>query len=172
MYQLPLYLQDNFPLDNRLDRLMLFVRQTLLQPQLWLRALSLHEKTINVTLIPYQKIKWAEYIVFIICSLGAQISPCATASSCIRLNWIAFPIDSLSDVAGEILARDMECLSFREVSASEQVTEVAEAFNDLCREVNIHKRKSKQSLLDRVLGGRGGLRVYARGKSDSALPKD
>ncbi|KAF0291336.1 Ras-like protein family member 11A [Amphibalanus amphitrite] len=73
---------------------------------------------------------------------------------------------------GEILARDMECLSFREVSASEQVTEVAEAFNDLCREVNNHRRKSKQSLLDRVLGGRGGLRVYARGKSDSALPKD
>jgi len=36
------------------------------------------------------------------------------------------------------------------------------------------KRKTKQSLLDRVLGNKAaaGFKMYARGKSDSALPKD
>ena len=44
----------------------------------------------------------------------------------------------------------------------------------VCREVQAARRKTKQSLLDRVLGNKAaaGLRVYARGKSDSALPKE
>lgn len=69
---------------------------------------------------------------------------------------------------GEILAKDFEC-KFCEVSAAEQVAPVADAFHDLCREVLLARRKSKQSLLDRMLGG---ARVYNRGKSDSSLPKD
>lgn len=69
---------------------------------------------------------------------------------------------------GEILAKDFEC-KFCEVSAAEQVAPVADAFHDLCREVLLARRKSKQSLLDRMLGG---TRVYNRGKSDSSLPKD
>ncbi|KAK6627624.1 hypothetical protein RUM43_002526 [Polyplax serrata] len=73
---------------------------------------------------------------------------------------------------GEILAKDFECW-FSEVAAAEQVTQVAEAFHELCREVLILRRKNKQSLLDRMLGGKtGGIRVYSRGKSDSALPKE
>lgn len=69
---------------------------------------------------------------------------------------------------GEILAKDFEC-KISEVSAAEQVAPVADAFHDLCREVLLARRKSKQSLLDRMLGG---TRVYNRGKSDSSLPKD
>lgn len=69
---------------------------------------------------------------------------------------------------GEILAKDFEC-KFSELSAAEHVIQVSGAFYDLCREVLIARRKSKQSLLDRMLGG---TRVYARGKSDSALPKE
>lgn len=69
---------------------------------------------------------------------------------------------------GDILAKDFEC-KFSELSAAEHVTPVADAFYDLCREVLAARRKSKQSLLDRMLSG---TRVYARGKSDSALPKD
>lgn len=72
---------------------------------------------------------------------------------------------------GEILAKDFECY-FAEVAAAEQVTQVAEVFNELCREVTNVRRKNKQSLLDRVLGNKGGLRTYSRGKSDSALPKE
>lgn len=73
---------------------------------------------------------------------------------------------------GEILAKDFECW-FSEVAAAEQVTQVAEAFHELCREVLAMRRKNKQSLLDRMLGGKsGGIRAYSRGKSDSALPKD
>ncbi|EEB18099.1 conserved hypothetical protein [Pediculus humanus corporis] len=73
---------------------------------------------------------------------------------------------------GEILAKDFECW-FSEVAAAEQVTQVAEAFHELCREVHMMRRKNKQSLLDRMLGGKtGGIRVYSRGKSDSALPKE
>lgn len=71
---------------------------------------------------------------------------------------------------GEILARDMECISFCEVSAAEQISEVCDLFSDLCREVISARRKAKQSLFDRVLRNRSSLRTYARGKSDSALP--
>jgi len=75
-------------------------------------------------------------------------------------------------IPGEILAKDFECW-FSEVAAAEQVTQVAEAFHELCREVLAMRRKNKQSLLDRMLGGKsGGIRAYSRGKSDSALPKD
>lgn len=74
----------------------------------------------------------------------------------------------VSSEEGEILAKDFDC-KFSELSAAEHVIQVADAFHDLCREVLVARRKSKQSLLDRMLGG---TRVYARGKSDSALPKD
>lgn len=74
----------------------------------------------------------------------------------------------VSTEEGEILAKDFEC-KFCEISAAEHVTQVSEAFHDLCKEVLLARRKSKQSLLDRMLGG---TRTYSRGKSDSALPKD
>ncbi|XP_048005618.1 ras-related and estrogen-regulated growth inhibitor [Leguminivora glycinivorella] len=72
---------------------------------------------------------------------------------------------------GEILAKDFEC-SFREVAAAEQVVQVSEVFQDLCREVLQLRRRAKHSLLDRMLGTKTAYRVYSRGKSDSALPKD
>ncbi|KAI4483671.1 PREDICTED: ras-related and estrogen-regulated growth inhibitor isoform X1 [Polistes canadensis] len=71
---------------------------------------------------------------------------------------------------GEILAKDFECW-FSEVSAAEQVVQVAESFHELCREVLAARRRNKQSLLDRMLGSKA-TRTYSRGKSDSALPKD
>lgn len=74
----------------------------------------------------------------------------------------------VSTEEGDILAKDFEC-KFFEVSAAEHVAQVADAFHDLCREVLLARRKSKQSLLDRMLSG---TRAYSRGKSDSALPKD
>lgn len=77
----------------------------------------------------------------------------------------------VSTEEGEILAKDFDC-NFAEVAAADQVAEVAEAFQDLCREVHIVRRKNKTSLLDRVLGSKGGIRAYHRGKSDSSLPKD
>lgn len=79
----------------------------------------------------------------------------------------------ISTEEGEILAKDLDC-TFAEVAASEQVAEVAEVFHEVCRDVQAARRKTKQSLLDRVLGNKAaaGLRVYARGKSDSALPKE
>lgn len=69
---------------------------------------------------------------------------------------------------GEILSKDFDC-KFSEVSAADHVIQVAEVFNDLCKEIIASKRKSKQSLLERMLGGS---RPYSRGKSDSNLPKD
>ncbi|KAL1131008.1 hypothetical protein AAG570_012246 [Ranatra chinensis] len=77
----------------------------------------------------------------------------------------------VSTEEGEILAKDFECY-FSEVAAAEQVTQVAEAFHELCREVLSIRRKNKQSLLDRMLGGKSNVKAYARGKSDSALPKE
>lgn len=75
----------------------------------------------------------------------------------------------VSTEEGDILGKDLEC-KFTEVSAAEHVAPVADAFHDLCREVLQARRKSKQSLLDRMLGGTR--HAYSRGKSDSALPKD
>ncbi|XP_014247460.1 ras-related and estrogen-regulated growth inhibitor isoform X1 [Cimex lectularius] len=72
---------------------------------------------------------------------------------------------------GEILAKDYECW-FGEIAAAEQVTQVAEVFHELCREILSIRRKNKQSLLDRMLGGKSTAKAYARGKSDSALPKE
>ncbi len=73
---------------------------------------------------------------------------------------------------GEILSKDFDCY-FAEVAAADQVSEVAEAFHELCREVTLTRRKNKTSLLNRVLGNKsGGLRAYTRGKSDSVLSKD
>ena len=75
--------------------------------------------------------------------------------------------------AGEILAKDYDCW-FSELTAAEQVSQVAEAFHELCREVlNARRMKNKQSLLDRMLGTKSpNIRSYARGKSDSALPRE
>ncbi|XP_022122350.1 ras-related and estrogen-regulated growth inhibitor [Pieris rapae] len=77
----------------------------------------------------------------------------------------------VSPEEGEILAKDFEC-SFAEVAAAEQVNQVGEVFHELCREVLTHRRRAKHSLLDRMLGSKTAYRVYSRGKSDSALPKD
>ncbi|XP_051170344.1 ras-related and estrogen-regulated growth inhibitor isoform X1 [Leptopilina boulardi] len=71
---------------------------------------------------------------------------------------------------GEILAKDFECC-FSEVTAAEQVVQVAESFHELCREVLAARRRNKQSLLDRMLGSKA-TKTYSRGKSDSSLPKD
>lgn len=76
----------------------------------------------------------------------------------------------VSSEEGDILAKDFDC-SFSEVAAADQVAEVAEAFFEVCRGVNSARRKNKTSLLDRVLGNKGGIRAYSRGKSDSSLPK-
>lgn len=72
---------------------------------------------------------------------------------------------------GATLARDFEC-DFFELTAAEQVGSVAIAFQDLCRAVLASRRKSKHSLLERMLGAKTNARLYARGKSDGALPKD
>jgi len=86
---------------------------------------------------------------------------------------------------GELLAKEMECY-FAEVAAAEQVSSIADAFHELGREVHAARRRSKPppsssshsspSLFDRMLGKNPSSRVdpirYARGKSDSALPKD
>ncbi|TRY73804.1 hypothetical protein TCAL_09123 [Tigriopus californicus] len=72
---------------------------------------------------------------------------------------------------GEILSKDFDCY-FSEVAAADQVSEVAEAFLELCREVHISRRKNKTSLLNRVLGNKSGLRSYSRGKSDTVFSKD
>jgi len=77
----------------------------------------------------------------------------------------------VSSEEGEILAKDFDC-NFGEVAAADQVVEVAEAFHELCRDVHLARRKNKTSLLDRVLGSKGGIRAYHRGKSDSSLSKD
>ncbi|XP_037580946.1 ras-related and estrogen-regulated growth inhibitor [Dermacentor silvarum] len=55
----------------------------------------------------------------------------------------------VSTEEGEILAKDADD-GFVELTASEQVHQVAQAFADLCRDVYAHRRRSKQSLLDRV----------------------
>lgn len=74
---------------------------------------------------------------------------------------------------GAVLAKDLQC-GFSEVAAAEQVAPVAVVFQELCRSVLASRRKSKHSLLERMLGAKttSNLKLYARGKSDSALPKD
>lgn len=76
---------------------------------------------------------------------------------------------------GLTLSKDFDC-NFSEMAAAEQVTPVATVFQDLCKTVMQSRRKSKHSLLDlgkKMLGNRSsGCRLYTRGKSDSALPKD
>lgn len=77
----------------------------------------------------------------------------------------------VSTEEGGILARECEC-GFFEVAAAEQDGLVPLAFQDLCRAVLASRRKSKHSLLERMLGAKSNTRLYARGKSDGALPKD
>lgn len=76
---------------------------------------------------------------------------------------------------GMSLAKDLDC-NFSEVAAAEQVNPVAMVFQDLCKTVSQARRKSKHSLLDlgkKMLGTRSSnCKLYTRGKSDSALPKD
>ncbi|GAB6024097.1 hypothetical protein CHUAL_008810 [Chamberlinius hualienensis] len=57
----------------------------------------------------------------------------------------------VSTEEGEILSKDMDSV-FTELSAAEHVAQVSEAFYDLCREVHAVRRRTKQSLLDRMLG--------------------
>ncbi|CAG9138160.1 unnamed protein product [Plutella xylostella] len=76
----------------------------------------------------------------------------------------------VSGEEGEILAKDFEC-TFKEVAAAEQVSQVGEVFLEVSREVLALRRRCKHSLLDRMLGNKTA-RAYARGKSDSALPKE
>lgn len=57
----------------------------------------------------------------------------------------------VSTEEGEILSKDSDAL-FIELSAAEHVAQVGEAFYDLFREVNAVRRRSKQSLFDRMLG--------------------
>ncbi|KAM7300278.1 ras-related and estrogen-regulated growth inhibitor [Ixodes scapularis] len=66
----------------------------------------------------------------------------------------------VSTEEGEILAKDSDD-GFVELTASEQVLQVAQAFADLCRDVYAHRRRSKQSLLDRVLAGTKGITAKA-----------
>ncbi|CAM1318433.1 Uncharacterised protein g6932 [Pycnogonum litorale] len=61
----------------------------------------------------------------------------------------------VSTEEGEILAKDTDDL-FAEVAASEHVIQVAETFYELCRELHSIRRRSKTSILDRVLGGNKG----------------
>ncbi|CAH0386368.1 unnamed protein product [Bemisia tabaci] len=77
----------------------------------------------------------------------------------------------ISTEEGENLARSFDCW-FKEVTAAEQVSQIADVFHELCREILQIRKKNKQSLLDRMLGGKTVVRTYARGKSDSALPKE
>lgn len=57
----------------------------------------------------------------------------------------------VSTEEGEILSKDLDTV-FTELTAAEHVAQVSEAFYDLCREVHAIRRRSKQSLLDRMLG--------------------
>jgi len=79
----------------------------------------------------------------------------------------------VSSEEGDILAKDFDC-NFREVAAADQVNEIADAFHDLCRDVQVARRKNKTSLLDRFIKSKNqsGIRAYHRGKSDSSLTKD
>lgn len=69
------------------------------------------------------------------------------------------------------MAKDSEC-KFYELSAAEHVQQVSDAFIELCRDILATKRKSKQSFIEKIDRMLGGNRVYNRGKSDSALPKE
>jgi Ras-like protein family member 11A len=78
-------------------------------------------------------------------------------------------LPQVSTDEGDILAKDFEC-KFFEISAAEHVSQVQDAFHDLCREVLTNKRKSKQSFIEKIDRMLSGTRAYNRGKSDSALP--
>ncbi|GBL80558.1 Ras-related and estrogen-regulated growth inhibitor [Araneus ventricosus] len=70
----------------------------------------------------------------------------------------------VSSEDGEKLAKDNDA-AFLEVAASEHVAQVAEAFHELCREVHSFRRRSKQSLLDRIkYGGKNANRSDASKK--------
>ncbi|XP_023223184.1 ras-related and estrogen-regulated growth inhibitor-like [Centruroides vittatus] len=59
---------------------------------------------------------------------------------------------------GEILVKDSED-SFVEVAASEQVTQITRVFYNLCHSVHTYRRRSKQSLLDRMLGNKNHAKI-------------
>lgn len=81
----------------------------------------------------------------------------------------------VSTEEGLTLSKDFDC-NFSEVAAADQVVPVAMVFQDLCKTIMAARRKSKHSLLDlgkKMLGNRSStVKLYTRGKSDSALPKD
>ncbi|XP_077493515.1 ras-related and estrogen-regulated growth inhibitor-like [Amblyomma americanum] len=80
----------------------------------------------------------------------ATQAPSGPAPVCIVANKAdLIHLRQVSTEEGEILAKDADD-GFVELTASEQVHQVAQAFADLCRDVYAHRRRSKQSLLDRV----------------------
>ncbi|XP_015928875.1 ras-related and estrogen-regulated growth inhibitor isoform X2 [Parasteatoda tepidariorum] len=83
-------------------------------------------------------------------SPGSSHPPCpivvvANKADLIHLRKVTFE-------QGEKLAKEVEA-SFSEIAASEHVHQVADAFSELFREVNVFRRRSKQSLLDRIKHG-------------------
>lgn len=54
---------------------------------------------------------------------------------------------------GEILVKESED-GFTEVAVSEQVTQITQVFYSLCQNIYNYRRRSKQSLLDRMLGNK------------------
>ncbi|KAF2880395.1 hypothetical protein ILUMI_25778 [Ignelater luminosus] len=103
---------------------------------------------------------------------GLAITNCDTPVYLVANKCDMVHLRQVSSDEGAILARNFEC-GFSEVAAAEQVAPVAAAFQDLCKAVLSARRKSKQSLLERMLGTKSStVRLYVRGKSDSALPKD
>lgn len=134
--------------------------------------------SVDITNATLDAIQWADGILLVYSITDRQsfnYIKCAKIEipSDIPVSLVGNKVDMIhlrqvSPEEGDILAKDFDC-KFSELSAAEHVIQVADAFHDLCREVLCARRKSKQSLLDRMLSG---TRVYARGKSDSALPKD
>ncbi|GFR00318.1 ras-related and estrogen-regulated growth inhibitor [Trichonephila clavata] len=72
----------------------------------------------------------------------------------------------VSSEDGEKLAKDHDA-AFLEVAASEHVDQVADAFYELCREVHTYRRRSKQSLLDRLKYGAKNSRGEGKKKAEN-----
>ncbi|GFU27113.1 ras-related and estrogen-regulated growth inhibitor [Nephila pilipes] len=73
---------------------------------------------------------------------------------------------------GGKLAKDHNA-AFLEVAASEHVSQVADAFYELCREVHTFRRRSKQSLLDRIkYGGKNSNRGDGKKKESRNPPEN
>lgn len=103
---------------------------------------------------------------------GLALTKCDTPIYLLANKCDMVHLRQVSSDEGATFARNFES-SFSEVTAAEQMGPVAAAFQDLCKAILQSRRKSKQSLFERMLGGKSSsVRLYVRGKSDSALPKD